>query len=85
MKKTLNDFKINELHLYMKFKSFTGQIGEIVKLEKMHMETNSIRDPNLEITILWANGEQSDTTYEAGCQVEYIHEEVINYYPNEKS
>jgi hypothetical protein len=69
---TLKDFKPNELHLYMKFRSFMGKIGEIVKLEKYALEVDSSRCSNLLITIRWDNGELDEIEYEMNCEIEYI-------------
>ena len=84
-RRKLKDLNINEFHLYMKFMSFTGLTGEVIKLEKLHSDINSIRDPDFIITILWEDGMVSHTTYEMDCEIEHIiPEEPINYYPNKK-
>ena len=70
--KTLKDFTISELHLYMKFRSFTGKVGEIIELKKYNPVVDSIRDPNFMIKIRWENGEISETEYEMNCEIEYI-------------
>ena len=72
MVKKLKDFKIHELHLYMKFRSFTGKTGEIIKLEKYNNRVDSSRDPDFIITIKWEDGKISETEYEMNCEIEYI-------------
>jgi hypothetical protein len=68
----LNELSPKQIHLYLKVRSFTGKIGEIVELKKYNQAVSSERDPDFYIVIKWQDGTTAVVTHEDQCECEVV-------------